>query len=257
MNSKIFMNINYILFVLWLGMIVLSYIHPFFAIIFSLFHIVLMFYFMFIAVYLLITAHSKQKLLSIIFLLPISFFIIFPILRDEFRLITNIPNDKVIKEYIHSQHIGRVEILDTNKEIANYNSKSKNLELKLKILPEVFINDHSDLYNREDPETSAKIMMNVMYLNYIELPNQISQVTRVPNTITVFGYWGDELIMKAMFQKNKKKYRLIEPYPKVSLVGSKNEKLQLQYELLNKKSKIDLIVHNIPSTNFQFNLVKD
>lgn len=257
MKSKVFMNINYLSLVLWLGMIFLSYIHPFFAIIFSLFHFILIFYFMIIAVYLLITAKSKQKLLSIIYILPISYFIIFPVVRDEIRLCTTIPNDKVIKEYIFSEHIGRVEILDTNIDIANYNSTNKNLDINLKILPEVFIEDHSDLYYREDPETSAKIMMNVMYLNYIKLPKNISQVTRVPKTITVSGYWGDELILKATFQKKQKKYILVKPYPNVFLVGSKNEKLQLQYEFSNRISKIDLVVHNIPRTNFQFNLVKE
>ncbi|MBW7476306.1 hypothetical protein K0T92_16355 [Paenibacillus oenotherae] len=164
----------------------------------------------------------------------------------------------MIKEYIKSEHVGSVEILDTSISIADYDSVNKNLNLKLKIMPDVFIMDQSNLSNERQsvPVTSAKMMMNEMYLNFIELPKNVSKVTKIPNTITAYGYWGDELIMKATFQKNRNKYKLVQPYPFVSLLGSVNN-LQLQFELDNRKGSIDLAVDHFPKTNFHFNLVKE
>jgi hypothetical protein len=258
MRNRVFMNINYFLLLLWLAIIYLSYSHPFFAFLFSTVHVFLMFYFLVYGLYLLFAAKSKQKFISIVFFLPFAIFIILPLLREEFHLITSIPDDKLIKEYIMSQHVGKVEILDTSITIADYDSDNKNLNLRLKIMPNIFIMDQSNLYSelKINQKTSARIMMNVMYLNFIDLPENVSKVTKIPNRITAYGYWGDKLIMKANFEKNRNKYKLVQPYPFVSLLGSVNN-LQLQYELDNRKGSIELVVDNFPNTNFQINLLKE
>lgn len=250
------MNVNYSLLLFWLGIICLSYSSPAFAVLFSAIHILFMFYFLVIAIYLLFAAKSHQKMIAIVFFLPIAIFIIGPHLRDEFHRITTIPDDTVIKKYIKTEHTGWKEILDTSVAIADYDSDANNLDLKLIIMPDIFVKDQSEIYRDIDAASFAKIMMNVMYLNLIELPINVSQVTRLPYTITAYGYWGDKLIMKATFQKNGKKYKLVQPYPFVSLVGSAN-RLQLQYEIDGQRGSIDLIVEHVPISDFHFNLIRE
>ncbi|MBD3919752.1 hypothetical protein H8B09_13395 [Paenibacillus sp. PR3] len=257
--NNVFIRINFCLLLLWIVLGSYSYINPYIAVFTSGIQLLVAIYLLIISGIVLITATSKHKLAVILFCLPFVSIVIVPHIKHEFMLVTTIPDDQLIKRYIQKQHIGTTEILDTSIEIASYNVKESNLNLTLRIMPDVFIKNQSQLYDDRQigPVGSAKMMMHDMFRNFIYLPNHVFEVTTVPRTITVYGYWGNDLIMRAVFRKNDKQwYQLVHPYPSISLVGDVN-KLQLQYDFNNSKRSIDLSMEHLPTSYFRFDLVED
>lgn len=61
----------------------------------------------------------------------------------------------------------------------------------------------------------------------------------LPDKITVHGYWGETLLLKANFIRDNNQYKIVQPYPSLSLIGFEN-RWYIQYNLHGKDEKIFL-----------------
>jgi hypothetical protein len=258
LSKRSFLYFNYCLFIFWLILVCLSYLHPIFTIITGAIQWLLMVYFFVVAIFVFFSTKkwkSEERIVSIIFLVPIICFVVVPVIKEQIRLYNTIPDDKLIKSYIQNQYSGNTEILDTSIQIASYDSSKRHLTLHFKVKPNVFIKDEERVHGefQIDPERSAKIFMNVLNLNLIEQPEHITEVTKVPKQITVLGYWGDKFFLSAIYELNKNRYKLIQPFPNVSLVGLEN-KWFLQFEIEGKQER--LFIKNVPNSIFNISLLR-
>ncbi|MGG4145526.1 hypothetical protein ABEW34_20740 [Paenibacillus algorifonticola] len=238
--SRIALNIMYFLLFLWLVIHFISYKIPLIV-----YNIVVLFYwsifpfvsllFFFCFFFWIYKWLSVKRIMSFIFLIPIIIIMIIPILNEKVRLYTSIPNEKSIESYfVNSSKYSLA--LDTS---VNYNNKEKILDLYIKIEPEIFkqIVSNSSKQLKIEKEKESSYFINKLYLNFITLPSELVSETRVPKLITVYGYWGDSLIMQASFRQEKNKYQIVEPYPNIDFIGNKGE-WYLEYELNNVLNQI-------------------
>ncbi|CAH1219228.1 hypothetical protein PAECIP111893_04522 [Paenibacillus plantiphilus] len=205
---------------------------------------------------------SEERLAGVAFLIPavlIAIVIVVPILQREIDLKTKEPNDELIRSYIESNNISSSNLINMSEPLLNYHAEEKHLELYLRIDREKFFDFMKTASNGESrimDEDTARYMMNRFYLDLINLPSNIAEATRAPEKITVYGYWGDELICTTYFEMgNGVHYRIKEPYPKVVLSGIGDE-WYLQYTL-NGESKDLLFREEVVPSEFSYEILDD
>lgn len=67
----------------------------------------------------------------------------------------------------------------------------------------------------------------------------------------VKGYWGKELILTGYFTRGLKGYKLIDPYPQVSLIGSQGI-WYLEYESNSNRKRV--MIERIEGEDFKIDL---
>lgn len=195
----------------------------------------------------------KLRFLSILLILPLATLGYSSISKD-YSLNHKTPDNELIKSFIQGETAGTGITIELSNKVAQYHQNDKTLDLYLSIDPSKCMaafesyNEHF----RTDPESSAKILKNILYGPYIELPMHVSKVTRLPEKITVYGYWGETPLFKAYYQKEHKAYRLVEPYPQVWMVGNE-DKWSFEYQLEGLRK--DIFIADVPNSNFRLSLL--
>jgi len=165
---------------------------------------------------------SEERVLALILLLPIVFTILVPITQRELRLRMATPTDALMTSYISDKYIYSNKAIDTSIPLINYNEDKKLLNVKIKISPNLFMGKQKDHMENNIDGDHASYFVNNIFLDYIDLMMNFTSVSKVPDKITVSGYWGEILILKAHYTREKKQYKLQEPYPEISLIGLDN-----------------------------------
>ncbi|MFF2093343.1 hypothetical protein [Paenibacillus sp. NPDC058174] len=256
---RVFLNLSYILLGLWLLIVVLSKSYILFAVLLSLPDLLLTVCLMGMGIYLLFAARGwkwEERIVSIILVLPFIWLFIWPVVHDEIQLYRTVPTDEIVKKFVRNKHAGSAEVLDTSLLMADYDSGSKNLKLFFKVQPDIFVPDEERFHGsfKDDPVRSAKIFMNVLFINLIKQPKELTEVTKVPKTIEEHGYWGDTLILKANYEKSGGEYKLIPPYPDVSLVST-NGMWYLKYTVEGKEGEI--YIADVPGVDINNKLISN
>ncbi|GGG86125.1 hypothetical protein [Paenibacillus radicis (ex Gao et al. 2016)] len=258
-QRRAFLNLSYTLLGLWLLIVVLSKSYVLFAVLLSLPDLLLTVCLMGMGIYLLFAARGwkwEERIVSIILVLPFIWLFIWPVVHDEIQLYRTVPTDEIVKRFVEYKYVGSTEVLDTSLPMADYDSASKNLKLFFKVQPDIFVPNEERVHGsfKDDPVSSAQIFMRVLYINLIDQPKELTEVTKVPKTIEEYGYWGDTLILKANYKKSKGEYKLIPPYPDVSLVSA-NGMWYLKYTVEGKEGEI--YIADVPGVNIHNKLISN
>ncbi|MFC6548416.1 hypothetical protein [Cohnella cellulosilytica] len=162
---------------------------------------------------------SRQRVGALLFLLPSMFLFVFPFIGHQFKIYTSSPTDELIKSYIQTEQLGGPFDIDTSLPFTRYDKEEKVLELKIRIDPEKYL-EHYNTAPYVLEASAARPFISRLSHNYLSVPSRISTVTKVPKTIIVKGYWGEEPVLTGYFTRGLKEYKLVEPYPQLALVGS-------------------------------------
>lgn len=262
-RRRILLIVGYFLLAIWLLFFFTAYEPGFILLIVPFLSIFVVFSVLF-SVYLFFKSEkwmSEERLAGVAFLMPavlIAIVIVVPILQKEVDLKTKEPNDELIRSYIERNTWNSV-LFDMSGPMLNYHAEEKHLELFLRIDREKFFDDmkaESEGELQIMNGDAARYIMNRLSTDLIEIPSNIAEATRAPEKITVYGYWGDELICTTYFEMgNGVHYRIKEPYPKVVLSGIGDE-WYLQYTL-NGESKSLLFMENVIASEFSYEILND
>jgi hypothetical protein len=258
-NRKL-LNKSYIIYILWGILLLMQYLSG--GVLMILFFPFLLLYLAFIplsfiySIYLLKKSKkwlSEERIAAILFLLPMLFIVMQPYIQKEIRIHTTVPTDSLVKSFIENKNAGRPTIFDMSVPIIKYHDDDKVMELYIRIIPEKYIDYYENPHNEFALERNniANPFMNRLSLKYIDLPSEIGEVTKVPKTIIVYGYWGENLILKAYFKRGWSGYKVTEPYPNLSLVGSK-EKWYFIYNVNGYQER--LFVKEVQGADFKVDL---
>lgn len=262
-RRRILLIVGYFLLAIWLLFFFTAYEPGFILLIVPFLSIFVVFSVLF-SVYLFFKSEkwmSEERLAGVAFLMPavlIAIVIVVPILQKEVDLKTKEPNDELIRSYIERNTWNSV-LFDMSGPMLNYHAEEKHLELFLRIDREKFFDDmkaESEGELQIMNGDAARYIMNRLSTDLIEIPSNIAEATRAPEKITVYGYWGDELICTTYFEMgNGVHYRIKEPYPKVVLSGIGDE-WYLQYTL-NGESKSLLFMEDVIASEFSYEILND
>ncbi|MNL39403.1 hypothetical protein D3C87_1616810 [compost metagenome] len=148
---------------------------------------------------------------------------------------------------------GVTNSLDMSRPITNYNTETKTLEIQLIIDPTTFMRYEEINLSRDNTslERQGNYFMHSLYYELINLPSGLSNLTKQPDTITTYCYWGKDQIFQAQYETSAGEYKMIKPYPVLTLKGE-NDSWYLHY-ILNGHHK-SLFLKKAPHSNFQISL---
>ncbi|WP_435170225.1 hypothetical protein [Paenibacillus glycanilyticus] len=162
------------------------------------------------------------------------------------KLIKTEPTNTVITEFIKLETIGLPNKLDLPATKVNYQNESKSLDISITINSQAFIRD--SIYANSSPELIAAVIRNVLYNYSVHIPQDISNVTLVPQSINFYTYWDDVLLLGTHFSRDKKRYRIKEPYPELTIWGTPSE---WYFEYGNDHKKLNVSLKPLPTNKIK------
>ncbi|MBB6735406.1 hypothetical protein [Cohnella zeiphila] len=149
-----------------------------------------------------------------VFLIPVAV-VIYAEIREDLKPRYVMPDKKLIESYISREYFTSSESLDLNDLEVTYSKPTKELQLTLKTKSNDFLAGLE--YN-----LTAQTFLDRLYQEYIEIPKNLTKASRIPQSITLNGYWGEARLFIAHFQKKDNHFQLVAPYPYLRLISSNN-----------------------------------
>lgn len=110
----------------------------------------------------------------------------------------------------------------------------------MKIDPDRYLDYNEEIskrYKRTDEEFQLSLLRGIN--NKFDLMTRFHKRNLVAENITVYCYWGESLLGKTNFTRDKDEYKMVEPYPDLSLLGEDN-KWYLKYDVNGKEERVFL-----------------
>jgi hypothetical protein len=255
--SRVSLNIVYGSFVIWILGYILSQLAP--IINFPIVLVYLMIYpfgAILLAIVLLIAGErwlSEERVMALVLCIPLIITIVAPYVENQIKLHLMNPDIPMIESHFEGMFpLTNTTSLDTLPKLIEYDRDSSLLKLNMKIDPEKFIKYiiHWQT-NQYDIVDYPQRFMNLLRENYIEAASVLDDYTLVADELIVYGYWGDDVIVKSYFKKENNEYNLIEPYPELTLV-SENNQWYLEYK--DESDKYRIFVMELTISDFSGNL---
>lgn len=256
---RVTLNIVYGSFFIWISGYILSQLAP---IVFFPIPLVYMMIYPFgailLAILLLIAGErwlSEERVMAFVLCNPLIITFVAPYVHNQLKLHLMNPDIPMIESHFEGKYfLTNTTSLDTLPKLIEYDRDSNLLKLNMKIDPEKFIDYiihwQTIQYVIED---YPQRFMNLLRANYIEVASVLDDYTLVADKLIVYGYWGDDVIVKSYFKKENNEYNLIEPYPELTL-ASENNQWYLEHEEGNEKNRI--FVMELSISDFSEDLYK-
>jgi|GEM_PF-1381882 len=247
----------YLIYIVWIVILLLQYVSE--GVLMILFFPLFIFYQAFIPLSVIFSVNlflkgkkwrSRERVGALLFLIPSVVIVVYPLVVHQFHIYTSPPTPELIKSYIQTEQLGGPSDIDMSLPFTRYDKEAKALEIEIRIDPEKYIKHYYNSSYVLDINT-AKPFMDRLFIRYIQIPSKLSKVTKVPKTIIVKGYWGKELILTGYFTRGLKGYKLIDPYPQISLIGSQGI-WYLEYESNSNRQRV--MIKRIEGEDFRIDL---
>jgi hypothetical protein len=247
----------YLIYMVWIVILLLQYVSE--GVLMIIFFPLFIFYQAFIPLSFIFSIklflkgkkwRSRERVGALLFLIPSVVIVVYPLVVHQFQIYTSPPTPELIKSYIQTEQLGGPSDIDVSLPFTRYDKEAKVLEIEIRIDPEKYL----EYYRRGsfvlDASASKPFTSHLSY-NYLSIPRGISTVTKVPKKIIVKGYWGEELILTGYFTRGLKGYKLIDPYPQVSLIGSQGI-WYLEYESNSSRKRV--MIERVEGEDFKIDL---
>ncbi|GGD61488.1 hypothetical protein GCM10010911_19160 [Paenibacillus nasutitermitis] len=139
----------------------------------------------------------------------------------------------MIRSYIENELVfTNQDIFDLSSPLMEYSAENKTLSLFLKARPDIYLDNFEEDIQHFAPKNIHKLFINEFEYYFITLLKDLRETTKVPESVTLYGYWGEKLLFKVYYRANGDQYSMVEPYPDISFIG-KGDKWYFKYNVNN------------------------